>query len=290
MFAIQTKEPLEISKAEVFALADAYGSDVTNILDRVVVIDKPIPFHRLSLSKCAVRVLTETELETEEFEDFRVVGPRKKELELGEKLKGTPNLRAPKTIIRVFENGLVGVEVWKFEQKQYERKLPVKHHLSLRPELCRLLLNFARVKEGDLVYDPFCGMGSVLVEAGMLGARVIGSDIDKKMYYGCAANLKANGITGEVFQADIKDVFLDGEVDAIATDLPYGHRSSLHKKDKDELYEIALDKFPQFLRLGGYASVIAAQPLATEALALADYFKIRVHGSLDRHVHVFRRI
>lgn len=38
--------------------------------------------------------------------------------------------------------------------------------------------NAALISEGDLVLDPFCGTGSLLIAAAALGARVVGSDID----------------------------------------------------------------------------------------------------------------
>ena len=41
-----------------------------------------------------------------------------------------------------------------------------------------LTANAGRVSKGDLVLDPFCGTGSLLLAAASLGADVIGSDID----------------------------------------------------------------------------------------------------------------
>lgn len=39
-----------------------------------------------------------------------------------------------------------------------------------------LIQNFT--KEGDLIYDPFCGLGTTLIQSKLLGRKYIGSDID----------------------------------------------------------------------------------------------------------------
>lgn len=52
------------------------------------------------------------------------------------------------------------------------------------------------------VYDPFCGTGTVLVEAALLGHEVLGSDIDARMVEFSKRNLEAMNLTGEVFLND----------------------------------------------------------------------------------------
>jgi tRNA G10 N-methylase Trm11 len=47
----------------------------------------------------------------------------------------------------------------------------------LPQKLARIMCNLAGLKEG-VVWDPFCGSGTILMEATMLGLDVIGSDID----------------------------------------------------------------------------------------------------------------
>jgi tRNA (guanine10-N2)-dimethyltransferase len=48
----------------------------------------------------------------------------------------------------------------------------------LPPKVAQMMLNIARVQPDDILLDPFCGSGTVLQEAVLLGVRrVIGSDI-----------------------------------------------------------------------------------------------------------------
>ena len=48
---------------------------------------------------------------------------------------------------------------------------------KFHPQMVRALLNFIRVKEGDIVLDPFLGSGTTVLEAQILGINSIGIDI-----------------------------------------------------------------------------------------------------------------
>ena len=58
---------------------------------------------------------------------------------------------------------------------------PKRHPAMLKPKLARLLVNLTGAKKQLL--DPFCGTGSILIEAGVLGLKPLGSDIDPKMIW-----------------------------------------------------------------------------------------------------------
>ncbi|MFH0830758.1 MAG: DNA methyltransferase [Parcubacteria group bacterium] len=47
---------------------------------------------------------------------------------------------------------------------------------SLPPKLAQIMLNLARQPKGALIVDPFCGIGTVLQEALLMGYQVVGSD------------------------------------------------------------------------------------------------------------------
>ena len=46
------------------------------------------------------------------------------------------------------------------------------------PQLAKSLLNLANVKHGDLVLDPFCGSGTVLLESQLNGVESVGCDLN----------------------------------------------------------------------------------------------------------------
>ena len=94
------------------------------------------------------------------------------------------NLSKPKTLIRVaaFENDLyIGIERIKLNKKHFEESKPHKRPFfypgSMNPKLARCMVNLSRIHEGELLLDPFCGTGGILIEAGLIGCKVVGSDI-----------------------------------------------------------------------------------------------------------------
>ncbi|MEO5927863.1 MAG: DNA methyltransferase [Patescibacteria group bacterium] len=52
----------------------------------------------------------------------------------------------------------------------------------LPPKLARMMVNLGRINDGDVIIDPFCGSGTVLMEAALAtrAKKIIGSDIDSK--------------------------------------------------------------------------------------------------------------
>ncbi|CAM9189473.1 unnamed protein product [Discosporangium mesarthrocarpum] len=48
---------------------------------------------------------------------------------------------------------------------------------AIEPEVALVMANLAKVRQGSLVLDPFCGSCSLLLPAAYLGARTVGSDI-----------------------------------------------------------------------------------------------------------------
>jgi len=93
----------------------------------------------------------------------------------------------------------------------------------MSPKLARCMVNLTRIKNSDRLLDPFCGTGGIIIEAGIIGARVVGTDIDPKMVIGTIENLQHCDIKDyEVFQADARKLKLPYEVDGVATDPPYG--------------------------------------------------------------------
>ncbi len=98
----------------------------------------------------------------------------------------------------------------------------------LPPKVAQVLLNLAQVKPGDTVLDPFCGTGTVLQEALVMGAgRAIGRDVDDDAVEEATENLswlpRRAQVTGtwEVYRHDARQVdrkLADGSIDAVVTE------------------------------------------------------------------------
>jgi tRNA (guanine10-N2)-dimethyltransferase len=59
----------------------------------------------------------------------------------------------------------------------------------LPPKLARMMVNFTGLKEGT-IWDPFCGSGTILMEAAVLGYNFLGSDADENALYYTQENIK----------------------------------------------------------------------------------------------------
>jgi tRNA (guanine10-N2)-methyltransferase len=103
---------------------------------------------------------------------------------------------------------------------------------SMDAELAFVAANFAHVKPGSLVLDPFCGTGSILVSCARLGAHVVGSDLSLTVLRGKAdgrdvtSNFDQYGlprplgiVRGDVLNAPFRPS--RPWLDAIVSDPPY---------------------------------------------------------------------
>lgn len=81
---------------------------------------------------------------------------------------------------------IIGRTIWVqdfagWSQRDYGRPERDARVGMLPPKLARLMINLAEATEGSGILDPFCGSGTVLQEAALLGYRhLVGVDIDSK--------------------------------------------------------------------------------------------------------------
>ena len=123
-------------------------------------------------------------------------------------------LKDPNSLIRVvaFEDTLyIAIERIKLNKKHFVESKPHKRPFfypgSMSPKLARCMVNLSRVTEGQLLLDPFCGTGGILIEAGLIGCKLVGSDIYWKMKNGTAINLDYFGITDyRTFNIDVREL------------------------------------------------------------------------------------
>jgi tRNA (guanine10-N2)-dimethyltransferase len=189
---------------------------------------------------------------------------------------------------------------------------------SMSPLDARAVANLAGAGPGATLLDPMCGTGGVLVEAGLTGARVVGTDAQWKMARGAAENLRAflgdgggtgdadggaggaasepgtdaaDGADWQVCRADATRLpFRDDAVDGVAVDLPYGRQSKVARHDLRSLVAGAL---AEAARVAPRAVVVADRPLRSVAAdagwRVEGVYDRPVHRSLTRHYHVVTR-
>lgn len=167
---------------------------------------------------------------------------------------------------------------------------PFNHPISLHPKLARALVNLTGIKSGQTLLDPFCGTGGILLEAGLMGCKVLGGDIDQRMVDGTILNLAQFGIKEpDIRRLDVSD--WDKEIDAIATDPPYGRSASTAKENISSLYQRAFGVSKSLLRDGGRLGIILPDEAHARlcGMELELIQPVRVHRSLTRYFCVFRK-
>jgi tRNA (guanine10-N2)-dimethyltransferase len=162
---------------------------------------------------------------------------------------------------------------------------------SMDPMLARALANVAGARPGATVLDPMCGTGGILVEAGLVGADVLGVDVQPKMVEGTAQNLEAAlGGDWAVARGDARSLpVADGAVDAVVFDAPYGRQSKI----EGNLNDLVSEALQEARRVAARCVVVGDRPWARTASGAGwtteAAFRRPVHGSLTRYVLALRR-
>jgi tRNA (guanine10-N2)-dimethyltransferase len=182
-----------------------------------------------------------------------------------------------------------------FSERRPRRK-PFFHPTAMQAKLARVMVNLAQPKKGDLVLDPFCGTGGMLIEAGLMGYQVVGFDAKPHMLRGGLKNIKHYRVKLEGLAiADARYPPIT-KVDCIATDPPYGRSASTLGTKTRYIVEDFLCAVGDVLPRG--AKICMASPKTVEIGETAQDagFKhleshfVYVHRSLTREVVVFERI
>jgi tRNA G10 N-methylase Trm11 len=121
----------------------------------------------------------------------------------------------------------------------------------LPPKLAQIMLNLAKVSPGSSVLDPFCGTGVIPMEAGLMGAKAIGCDINKRMVEYTKENMgwlsKENRIGNwKAFACDAVTFQWKEKIDHVVTEVYLGPR--LHGRVKDDELRAIIDDCDTLLR------------------------------------------
>jgi len=210
------------------------------------------------------------------------------------------NLKNPSKVVKVVilnDRVYLALLIEKRDREYFQKNRPhlraYFHPGCILPKLARCMVNLARLKEDDILLDPFCGTGGFLIEGGFIGCKLVGSDIDNKMVEGALLNLKSYNLTDKIIslkQLDAKDVenYLKSlnieKVDGIITDPPYGISTSA-KGDVENI----LNSLADVLKHNGYLVFASPRRIDLDNLVLKEIYEIYVHKSLTRYIHVYEK-
>jgi tRNA (guanine10-N2)-dimethyltransferase len=187
-----------------------------------------------------------------------------------------------------------GIDTSYFQQRRGHLR-PFLSPITLHPKIARAMVNLSQVKKQQTLLDPFCGTGGILLEAGLLGVNIIGSDIEQKMIDGSQKNLDFYHLKNyRLYCADIGNVArYAAAVDAIATDFPYARSTTTKGEQLTRLYNRAFETISQVLKKKRYAVVgLSNEDIATigeQYLSIVAIYPVKSHRSLTRYFVVYKK-
>jgi len=92
-----------------------------------------------------------------------------------------------------------------YAKRDYEKPVRDMKIGMLPPKLAQIMLNIADLKAGQMVYDPFCGLGSIPMEALLMNINVIASDINEEMVTATKQNIASLGGIAAKWEAEVND-------------------------------------------------------------------------------------
>jgi tRNA (guanine10-N2)-dimethyltransferase len=206
-----------------------------------------------------------------------------------------------KTFFGVLTNNkfVFGLKIAEISPKPFTqrrpRKRPFFHPSAMPPKLARCMVNLAKPKAEDLVLDPFCGTASMLIEAGLVGCRVLGLDVKQHMVKGSLRNLLHYGVKPEgMIVADaLKPPTI--KADCIVTDPPYGRSATTLGRKTPQIIKDFLASNQDCIEKD--RRICIAAPKSVKAGKIGEELGLKhveshfvyVHRSLTREIAVFQR-
>ncbi len=172
-----------------------------------------------------------------------------------------------------------------------EKDVPAASHAPLAAALAAL----AEIRPGEIVWDPFCGAGTEVIEAGLYQPRAVlyGSDIEPKAIEAARHNVRRAGVKADWFVGDFRDNLFAGVLDVILTNPPLGRRVAPGEARSmaDALLEIASKRLrPATGRLVWVAPDAGAAAVTAQRLGLVVVSSRRVDlGGFDAEIQILRK-
>jgi len=174
---------------------------------------------------------------------------------------------------------------------------------AIYPKLARLLVNLSRVREGELFSDPFCGTGSLLIEAAIMGIQSVGMDRGRWISKGALKNMKGFRLDSDslIMRGDSTFMHLPLEhLDAVATDVPYGRASSTKGKSTRSIIKEFTSTLAETMtnnssrKIPKYAVIMRPSKVELElerkSFQVEEEHLMYVHRNLTRAITVLRRV
>ncbi len=305
-YAVLSGDELFVSMAELLALIKREASFFTGVA--IFEGDNKGVARRSSTVKYTGEVLAISEDPREIVDAVRgkcfsvrpnvIMGSGKDEFQpvYSEVLKAIKPSRKCAVLDLIFTDGVIiaGVREEERDTKSMltHSKKPYSQSGTMDSFTSRLLVNLANPERS--VLDPFCGLGSILLESAWMGYSCFGSDVELKALEKAKKNLEFFGYQCELLQSSVTPSPYRG-AEAIVTDPPYGRSSNAKGESLEELYEDFFLSSAELLKRKGRLVFATGSNLEwrdkikSVGLRVVSIHFIYLHKSLSRKIYVVEK-
>jgi tRNA (guanine6-N2)-methyltransferase len=140
---------------------------------------------------------------------------------------------------------------------------------SLRPSVAAALVWLTEPAPEDVLLDPLCGAGTILIERGLVARHrlLLGGEMDEAALAAAVTNIGPRHKPRQLFHWDARRLPLtEGSVTKVATNLPFGVKIG-DPRQLPALYDQVLSEIDRVLTTEGRAVVLTGEPeLVKESL------------------------
>ncbi len=195
-----------------------------------------------------------------------------------------------------------------YSDRDYGRPFRDSKRGMIPPKLARSMINLCALKSGLAIMDPFCGAGTIIQEALLMGYEIIGSDIDARAVSGAKKNINWILQNKKIYPSKIKIESFDvrkishmiGEnsVDGVVSEFDLGP-PLLGGEDERKVFSIArslsdfyfdaMDEIGRVLKPGGRA-VLAWPYFPKHNLYVSDLSKLSRFKIIEPYPAVYQSV
>jgi 23S rRNA G2445 N2-methylase RlmL len=147
---------------------------------------------------------------------------------------------------------------------------------SLKPPVAAALVRLADAAPGLRLLDPCCGAGTILMEAALEGAVVLGGDSDPLAAAAARANAAAAGVSAEIRQWDAQALpIASASIDRIVSNLPWGRQVAVDAA-LATFYHRTCSEMRRALAPGGRIALLTSTPHLLDLLDLRCEKEIQI--------------
>ena len=130
---------------------------------------------------------------------------------------------------------------------------------TLKPPIAAAMAQIAKIKKKDKILDPFCGSGTILMEASKFTTNMQGGDINPEVINIARENLSSAGIPISIDIWDATSLPLkDNSVDKIITNLPWDKQTKV--KSPNSFYKKVSQEMERILSPKGNIIILTDKP------------------------------